>query len=63
MFSGPSVYAAQAVPVAAQIWRSATAMEALMKTPAQTWEGIVDKTLTKAGIDMKDILAAVKCQH
>ena len=54
-----SIFAAQAILGAAQIGKYEPAMEALMKTTGKLTEEIVEKTLTGAGLTMKDIAAAV----
>ncbi|NTA84797.1 DsbA family protein [Agrobacterium tumefaciens] len=59
VFGGASVFAAQAVLGAAQIGKYELAMGALMKTKGKLTEEEVEKTLTGAGLVMKDIAASV----
>ena len=59
VFGGASIFAAQAVLGAAQIGKYEPAMEALMKTTGKLTEEVVEKTLTGAGLTMKEIAAAV----
>lgn len=59
VFGGASIFAAQAVLGAAQIGKYEPAMEALMKTKGKLSEEDVEKTLTGAGLEMKEIAAAV----
>ena len=59
VFGAASIFAAQAVLGAAQIGKYEPAMEALMKTTGKLTEDVVEKTLTGAGLSMKEIAAAV----
>lgn len=59
VFGSASIFAAQAVLGAAQIGKYEIAFEALMKTKGKLSEEMVEKTLTGAGISMKEIAVAV----
>ncbi|WP_430262209.1 DsbA family protein [Neorhizobium sp. DAR64862/K0K3] len=59
VFGNASIFAAQAVLGAAQIGKYEIAFEALMKTKGKLSEEMVEKTLTGAGISMKEIAVAV----
>jgi protein-disulfide isomerase len=59
VFGGASVFAAQAVLGAAQIGKYEPAMDALMKTKGKLSENDIEKTLTGAGLVMKDLAASV----
>lgn len=59
IFGAASIFAAQAVLGAAQLGKYELAFEALMKTKGKLSEEMVEKTLTDAGLSMKEIATAV----
>ncbi len=59
VFGDASIFASQAVLGAARIGKYETAMEALMKTKGRLTHEEIEERLTKAGLSMKAIAAAV----